>query len=95
MEGHVKSALQLLSTENTGGVLPLDSDIDGTSVRSILLKKHPPAQPVHPPSVISKSSSTLPPFHPIVFDNIKWSLIHSIVLQLVGAAGPSGLDSSV
>ena len=94
MEGHVKSALQLLSAENTGGVLPLDTDSDGASVRSILLKKHPPAQSVHPPSVISKSSSTLPPFHPIVFDNINGSLIRSIVLQLDGAAGPSGLDLS-
>ena len=66
------------------------SDIDGVSVRSVLLKKHPPAQTVHPPSVISQLT-TLLPCHPVVFDHIYGSLIHAIVLQLDGAAG---LDSS-
>ena len=93
MEGHIKSPLQLLAAESTLGVLPLASDIDGASARSVLLKKHPQAQAVHPPSVISQST-TLPPCHPVVFDHIYGSLIRAIVLQLDGAAGPSGLDSS-
>ena len=53
MEGHIKSALRLLAADTTVGVLPLASDIDVVSVRSVLLKKHPQAQAAHPPSVIS------------------------------------------
>ena len=45
IEGHIKSALRLLAADTTGGVLLLDSDIDGVSVQSVLLKKHPQLRP--------------------------------------------------
>jgi len=59
MEGHVKSVFRLLAWD---GVLPLDSDINGVSVHSILLQKH---LPVH------HHFFPLPLFYPtfIVFDN--------------------------
>jgi len=41
-----------------------------------------------------RGSLPLPPCHPVAFDHIDGSLIRTIVLQLDGAAGPSGLDSS-
>jgi len=42
-EGKVRAALRLLSDQASSGILSLDQELDGTSVRDILKDKHPPA----------------------------------------------------
>ena len=49
--------------------------------------------PVHPVSVlVSPSSYSPPPFHPVLFNNLDDVLIRCTILCMDGAAGPSGLD---
>ena len=63
MEGKVKAALRLITDQERGGLLPLDSvaSSEGTTtktVRDILLEKHPSAQPPFP-SAICEPSETI------------------------------------
>ena len=62
-------------------------------VRDVLLGKHP-AGHTPKPSVLVSPFTTLsaPPFHPVLFDRLDGSLIHRTILQMDGAAGPSGMD---
>ena len=62
-----------------------------TSVKEVLLKKHPPSQPPKPSTIVSPSISS-PPFHPVVFEGPDRVLIRLTILRMDGAAGPSGLD---
>ena len=98
MEGKVRAALRMITDSNGTGTLPLDKVVDPDNnnvetVRDVLLKKHPPKQP---PRLSSLIESDLPPPepHPVMFEVIDGQLIHSTVLKMDGAAGPSGLDAA-
>ena len=60
MEGKVRGALRLLADENTGQPLHLNSKIDpnipSERVRDILLKKHPPKQPLKEETMVSPNT---------------------------------------
>ena len=90
--GKVRDAIRLLSENKNGGVLSLDSRVEGRPVKDILIDKHPPSKP---PTPLALFSNPLPPiFHPIVFDSITSDLIRSTALHISGSFGPSGLDGS-
>ena len=80
MEGKVKAALWLISDQEKGSVLPLDSlvfttgDTPAKTVRDILLEKHPPAKPLVS-SAVYEPNNTIPEPHPIHFDRIDGPLI--------------------
>ena len=98
MEGNVKAALRLIADDHTGQPLRLDSvtDPDNPSeiVLDILLKKHPPKQPLKVETIVSSNNPVTDP-HPIIFEQIDGQLIRSTVLKMDGAAaGPSGLDAA-
>lgn len=63
------------------------------TVRDLLMEKHPEAQPLKMSAVTVEAQSTLNP-HPILYEQINGSLIHSIALRTNGAAGPSGIDAA-
>ena len=91
-EGKVRAALHMLSSQSNNGSLALDTLIDSVSVKEILQKKHPPAQPLDPTALISYEDPIEEP-HPVIFDKITGSLIRSISLRTEGSAGPSKLDA--
>ena len=98
MEGKVKAALRIITDQERGGLLPLDSvaSSDGTTtktVRDILLDKHPSAQPPFPLAICEASESIYEP-HPVRFDHIDGPLIRNTALRMDGAAGPSGIDAA-
>ena len=92
MQGKVKSALRLLSSDSRGTPLSLDKVItSGTgsdTVRDILQKKHPPSRSVSPSSILPEDEAPLPT-HPILFESITGQLIRTIAIRTEGAAGPS------
>ena len=96
MEGRVKAALRLISQDNYRGTLSLDSIVDSDNnqtVRDILFQKHPSRQPITKSAIISSHATPSQQHpHPILFDKIDGHLIHSTILRMDGAAGPSGLD---
>ena len=94
--GKVNAALDLLSKSNNGGTLnPTDpsdpSDPSSPSVLEMLLKKHPPGQPVNPSVLIGEGEPPL--VHSVLFDRIDGDAIKKAALNTKGAAGPSGLDA--
>ena len=94
--GKVNAALRLLSNQNGGGLLPLDSLVncgneEEKSVRDILKQKHPAGQPLQP-SALTNTNSDRP--HPVIFEQINGPLIPSIALRTFGSAGPSGVDAA-
>ena len=94
-QGKTKAALDLLRIKGKGGVLQLDDhipsgSIDTTSVRDVLIDKHPPGQPASPDSLVPYDA---PPVQDVVFDTIDGALIRKAALMTSGAAGPSGLDA--
>ena len=91
-EGKVRAALQMLSSQSNNGSLALDTLIDSVSVKEILQKKHPPAQPLDPTALISYEDPIEEP-NPVIFDKITGSLIRSVSLRTEGSAGPSKLDA--
>ena len=60
-------------------------------VKDHLLDKHPQGAPATP-SAISEQTPAIEP-HSVVFDQIDGSMIRSIIQQMDGSAGPSGLDA--
>ena len=56
--------------------------IDDQSVKDILLEKHPPAQPLHPSTIVT-IVTTPNVFHSVLFDSISPELIRSIMLKLM------------
>ena len=97
MEGRVKAALRLISNDNNGGPLDVDSHVESGSspttletVREALLKKHPPKQPPKPSVIIFPGTHMHEP-HPVLFETIDGPLIRRTILRMDGAAGPSGL----
>ena len=100
MEGRVKAALRLISNDNNGGPLDLDSHVESGSspttletVREALLKIHLPKQPLKPSAIISPGTHVHEP-HPVLFETIDGPLIRRTILMMDGAAGPSGLDAA-
>ena len=97
-EGKVKAALKLLQDTPSTGTLSLDQLVpvpNGVCVTVLdALKLKHPSEPVGGDVVCSRPPSTLY-LHPILFERIDGPLIHSVVLKMDGAAGPSGLDSAI
>ena len=89
MCGRVKDALRLLSEDNCGGPLSMSS-----SVMNALKTKHPKKQAPVPSTLVGEPHVSVPPPHPIVFDQLDAICIHHAVLKTSGAAGPSGLDAA-
>ena len=89
MSGRVKDALRLLSEDNCGGPLTMNS-----SVMNALLTKHPKKQAPVPSTLVGDPSVSVSPPHPIVFDQLDAICIRRAVLRTSGAAGTSGLDAA-
>ena len=97
-QGKTKAALRLITEQNMGSVLHLDSSLgSGTehascTVRDALLSKHPPGQPVSTNALYNTTTGP-PAVHPIVFEAIDATTIKTAALRTDGAAGPSGIDA--
>ncbi len=95
--GKVRAALRLIAENQTSRPLRLDSVADpnnpSKSVLDSLLKKDPPKQPYKMNTIVNSNPPVTDP-HPIIFEWIERLLIHSTVLKMDGAAGPSGLDAA-
>ena len=96
MEGKVKSALRLITDQERGDLLPLDSVVssDGSNTKTvcdILLEKHPSAQLLCPSAICEPSDAIQKP-HSVRFNRIDGPFIRDTVLRMDGAAGPSGID---
>ena len=89
---NVKAANRLLSDNECSGIHSLDTKIDDQSVKDILLEKHPPAQPLHPSTIVTSHTPNV--FHSVLFDSISPELIRSIMLKINGSSGLSGLDTA-
>ena len=97
MEGNVKAALRLITDQERGDLLPLESvsSSDGSNTKTvcdILLEKHPSAQPLFPLAICEPSDAVLEP-HSVRFDRIDGPFICDTVLRMDGTAGPSGIDA--
>ena len=93
--GKCKAALDLLTREEKGGILHLDEPAgpgktNTPTVREILTSKHPPGQPADSKCIISCEPQES---HPVIFESLDGNAIRSAALRVMGAAGPSGLDS--
>ena len=97
MQGKVKSALRLLSSDSRGTSLSLDKEITSSTacdtVRDILHKKHPPSRPVYPSAILPEEEAPSLT-HPILFESITGQLVRTTAIRTEGAAGPSGLDAA-
>ena len=92
-QGKVRSALSLLSREQSGGVLGLDDIIpqsQGLTTRDVLRDKHPPGKPACPESLLPDSSEDV---NPIIYSDLDAECILHAALRTQGAAGLSGLDA--
>ena len=96
LRGNVRSALNSITSEQSGVPLRLDSPVSpdnpSWSVLDEFKKKHSVGRPA------SSAVLLLPPaqdsaFHPVIFDVLDGAAICSAALQTRGAAGPSGLDA--
>ena len=93
--GNVKAAMRLLSNQSRNNkFLSLQSKIGNgtTTVRDILLQKHPASGPLCSDALVEPSGS-MPIPHPVIFQNIDGKAIKSAALRVRGSAGPSGADS--
>ena len=74
--------LQLLCDPGKGGILHLHDLTEGESsnstVKDVLLSKHPQCNPVHSEILMAGSP---PDVHPITFDAIDGALIRSVALR--------------
>ena len=101
-DGKVKAALRILNENGSrvGQPLSLSSPLSASDpsqgiVRDALIKKHPDPGPVS--SAHCLLSETPPPDHEphvVNFGQIDAILIRRTILQMDGAAGPSGMDVS-
>ena len=85
LQGKINAALNLLSTENGGGVLPLTDQ-----VLKDLQEKHPPAAPIQEGALILGPVNNVPPSY---FDSIDEQMIAKAAQQTKGAGGPSHCDA--
>ena len=88
-QGRVDAALRRITDQEKGGLLHLNDEVYGKSVKSILKDKHPEgqlaSQDVLLPSVDSSQSFS------VIFDSLDASVIRRAALNTKGSAGPSGL----
>ena len=95
--GKTKAALRLLSEQDRGKVLQLDTHIPSSdpelqTVHDILKSKHPTRQPVASDALLYPLTDP-PEVHPVIFDNIDGNTICAAALHTNGAAGPSAIDA--
>ena len=91
--GNVKGALRCLSQSTKGGVLPLTADCgDGKTTLEALRDKHPAASPIPDGDVLLHGPIEV--MDPVIFERMDAKFMRTIALDLTGAAGVSGLDSS-
>ena len=97
MQGKVKSALHLLSSDSRDSPLSLDKDTTSSTgsdnVRDILHKRHPPSRPVYPSAILPEEEASSPT-HPILFRSITGQPVCTTAIRMEGAAGPSGLNAA-
>ena len=97
-QGHVNAALRCLSPSCDCGPLNLDhvvgslSDGSPKTVFDVLHEKHPHGRAADPDAILDPVDSSQS-FHPVLFDGLDAALIKSVVMQISGSAGPSGLDA--
>ena len=94
MQGKVNSALRYLSDNQDVGLLSLDEQVGGESVRNILRAKHPTPREVQAEALIGPNVLTEPDVHPILFERITGETIRAAALRAKGSAGPSGVDAA-
>ena len=97
LEGKTKAALRLLTDQNKGGVLSLDTVIPSSNsgtqtVRDALLSKHSPSQPAQPETLLRLVEDP-PAVHPVLFESIDATMIRTAAIRTDGAAGPSGVHA--
>eukprot|EP00117_Sycon_ciliatum_P010639 scpid94381/ scgid12464/ len=81
--------MQLPSDGPSGGVLQLDGQFNGCTVREALKMKHPESTPPHPDAIIPRET----PSHAIRFAALTHQSVRAAALNTRGAAGPSGIDA--
>ena len=92
--GRTGAAIKLLSKKETKGVHQLGDIIDGRSVRSILIEKHPNARPANTEALLNEPFSDIPEsLHTLIFEDISSDDFRQAALHTEGSAGPSGLDA--
>ena len=97
MESKVKATLRHVSNQSRSGILHMDNQVDQNgfdTVREIRKKKHPPGKLIVPTAIIPPEVP-VKDHHPVIFQDLNGSLIRSLALRTSGAAGLSGMDSSV
>ena len=99
-EGKIRAATRLLDNgdDDRAGVPLGRNDVIETpegpcTVREALIKKHPSAQPCEPSTILPPTNEALP-FHPVLFESINATAIHTAALKTKGSHGPSGLDAA-
>ena len=68
------------------------SDGSPKTVFDALREKHPYGHAADPDAILDPIDSSQS-FHPVIFDCLDAALIKSVVMQISGSAGPSGLDA--
>ena len=94
IQGKVNAALRYLSDNSTGGVLSLDSVIEGSNgmtAQEVLRQKHPGKLAVSESTLLNGPVLDI---SPVIFDSIDGCTIKYAALRTQGAGGPSGLDST-
>ena len=96
MEGKLRAATRLIDDNADNFPLSLDASVTvsgvTSTVKDILLEKHPTRNLPKPSVLVSPSDFSPPLFHPALFDNLDGTLIRRTIVHMDGAAGPSGLD---
>ena len=83
--GKVSAAVKLLTSEMSGGILPLNEE-----TFRLLQTKHPEPKPFDPDTLIETQA---PKVHKVVFDTISQETIRIAAMNTKGGSGPSGLDA--
>ena len=83
--GKVSAAVKLLTSEMSGGILPLNEE-----TFQLLQTKHPEPKPFDPDTLIETQA---PEVHKVVFDAISQETIRIAAMNTKGGSGPSGLDA--
>lgn len=96
LKGKVRAVLRLISDQNSVGVLNLDQEINGVSVRDILKEKHPPAQLANPSILLPQANESINP-HPVLFDRItgppsKRGMFHHIKKNITNESNTHSKD---
>jgi hypothetical protein len=95
MNGKVKTALKMLSSQIKAGVLNLEDTIQQqqhtTTVRQVLKEKHPKPSEICVDAIVPPTESNTA-LH-IIFESINADEIRKSALKTEGSAGPSGADA--